>query len=677
MLPPGGSRGTGGPADTAADTTARPREAHRASRHGTFEPYLAGWCPPNLTSVAVSALDSQPAAPSAARHRRPRRPARRPTLLLLVYGVCLVLVGVTASAQATVVATSFQAMTLNAVVGDDAGLVRAFVNTFVSSDDLSAGGPAPERLAALEAQLRALVARGDMVRVELRAPDGRVIASDVPDAAGATVPPDAGMAAAADGTAGAAVVQGAEAAGQAGPPLEPVATVREYLPVISRDGTTRAVVAAWRDATPILEQLEATRRDVVLLTLTAAVVLSVILFLVFRGAQARISRQAAQLLEATHLDALTGMPNHGSLVAHLGELLETTRQEGGAVVVGLVDIDNFRQLNDTHGHAAGDRALLVLAGCLQDAAPAAVMAGRYGPDEFLLVASAGNASTVDSTIETIRRELLDWTLTCDESEALPITVSAGICAYPEHAGSVTALLSLAAITLAEAKASGGDAVRHAVAADTGQRVTGFDVLQGLVLAVDTKDRYTKRHSEDVARYALFLADLLGLGGDEKRTLRMAGLLHDVGKIGIPDRVLRKPGRLNAEEQRIIQQHVALGDLIVRDLPNIDRIRAGIRSHHEQWDGRGYLDGLAGEDIPLVARILAVGDAFSAMTTSRPYRKALPLEEAIRRLEDAAGTQLEERLVVLFVEGLRTAPDAPLPGTAAAAVQLWTPGAIAA
>jgi len=260
---------------------------------------------------------------------------------------------------------------------------------------------------------------------------------------------------------------------------------------------------------------------------------------------------------------------------------------------------------------------------------------------------------------------------------LPITVSAGICAYPEHAGSVTALLSLAAITLAEAKASGGDAVRHAVAADTGQRVSGFDVLQGLVLAVDTKDRYTKRHSEDVARYALFLADLLGIDGDEKRTLRMAGLLHDVGKIGIPDRVLRKPGRLNAEEKQIIQQHVALGDLIVRDLPNIEDIRAGIRSHHEQWDGRGYLHGLAGEDIPLVARILAVGDTFSAMTTSRPYRKALPLEEAIRRLEDAAGTQLDGRLVALFVEGLRTVPDAPLPGTAAAAVQLWTPGAIAA
>ena len=595
---------------------------------------------------------------------------------MLVYGVCLALVGVTASAQAIVVSTSFQTTTLNAVVGDDAGLVRAFVNTFVTADDLAGGGPTLDRRASLEEQLAALVARGNMVRVELRAPDGRVIASDVPGIAGTVVSPDAGMTAAQRGTASADVLSGDVPAGQAGPGLGIQAAVREYLPVLTRDGTTQAVVAVWRDATPILAQLDATRSDVVLLTLTAAIILSMILFLIFRGAQARISRQAAQLLKATRLDALTGMLNHGSLVAHLEGLLEETRQEGGAIVVGLVDIDNFRQVNDMHGHPAGDRALLVVAGCLEDALPAGAVVGRYGPDEFLLVASAAQSSAIEPAIEAVRRELLDWTLACDKSDHLPITISAGICAYPEHAGSVTALLSLAATTLAEAKASGGDAIRHAVAGETGQRVTGFDVLQGLVLAVDTKDRYTKRHSEDVARYALFLADLLGLSDEERRTLRMAGLLHDVGKIGIPDRILRRPGSLTAEEHRIIQQHVALGDLIVRDLPDIELVRAGIRSHHERWDGRGYLDRLAGEEIPLVARILAVGDAFSAMTTTRPYRKALPLEEAIHRLEDAAGTQLEERLVALFVDGLRTVSDAPIPG-ATGASHLWTPGAAAA
>jgi putative nucleotidyltransferase with HDIG domain len=260
------------------------------------------------------------------------------------------------------------------------------------------------------------------------------------------------------------------------------------------------------------------------------------------------------------------------------------------------------------------------------------------------------------------------------SERLPVTVSAGISLYPTDAESVTDLLSTAVQTLAEAKASGGDAIRMAgrlpvVSADA----KTFDVFQGLILAVDTKDRYTKRHCEDVARYALFLARLLRLDNDSVRTIRVAGLLHDIGKIGIPDAILRKPGKLTGSEFDVVKQHVALGDMIVRDLPNIDLIRAGVRHHHERWDGGGYLHALAGEDIPLVARILAVGDAFSAMTTTRPYRKAFPVDEALRRLEDGAGTQFDESLVKLFVDGIRTDADAPLPGVIEqVGERLWAP-----
>jgi HD-GYP domain-containing protein (c-di-GMP phosphodiesterase class II) len=149
------------------------------------------------------------------------------------------------------------------------------------------------------------------------------------------------------------------------------------------------------------------------------------------------------------------------------------------------------------------------------------------------------------------------------------------------------------------------------------------------------------------------------------------LLHDVGKIGIPDTILRKPAALTADEYAIVKQHVALGDLIVRDVPNLSVVRGGVRHHHERWDGKGYLDGLAGVEIPLVARILSVADAFSAMTTTRPYRKALSVEEAIRRLEDAADSQLDPTLVVAFVDGLRTASDAPMPGSDRPTPLLWT------
>jgi HD-GYP domain-containing protein (c-di-GMP phosphodiesterase class II) len=199
----------------------------------------------------------------------------------------------------------------------------------------------------------------------------------------------------------------------------------------------------------------------------------------------------------------------------------------------------------------------------------------------------------------------------------------------------------------------------------------FDVLQGLIIAVDTKDRYTKRHSEDVARYADFLAARIDADPDIRRAIHTAGLLHDIGKIGVPDDILRKPGKLTEAETAVLQQHVALGDMIVRDLPDVDLVRAGIRHHHERWDGTGYLHRLAGEEIPLIARILAVGDAFSAMTTTRPYRKALSVDEALRRLEDAIGTQLDEALTLAFIEGIRSADDPPLPGSAPAN-RIWTP-----
>ena len=226
------------------------------------------------------------------------------------------------------------------------------------------------------------------------------------------------------------------------------------------------------------------------------------------------------------------------------------------------------------------------------------------------------------------------------------------------------MLAVATGALTEAKASGGNGVR--VADNTSNDLaaaqrSSFDVLTGLVAAVDTKDRYTKQHSEDVARYAVFLADRLGLDPETRRSVELAGLLHDVGKIGIPDAILRKPAPLTTDEYAIVKQHVWLGDAIVRDLPNVEAIRAGVRHHHERWDGTGYLDGLAGEDIPLIARIVSVCDAFSAMTTTRPYRKALSVPEALERLERAAGSQLDPRLARVFVAGIRTAVDPPLPG----------------
>jgi diguanylate cyclase (GGDEF)-like protein len=380
-------------------------------------------------------------------------------------------------------------------------------------------------------------------------------------------------------------------------------------------------------------------------------------------------------VESTRLDPLTGTLNHGALVAHLAVEMERARGDGTTLGVALIDIDNFRLLNDNHGHRAGDDALIAVVDVLQRELPDSIVLGRYGPDEFLLIAPADGVVELEPAVDHLRTALVDLSLQFESTERLPVTVSGGICTYPEHGSSVTVLLAATARTLEEAKASGGDRVVVAGARadeEDARTASSFDVLQGLVFAVDTKDRYTKRHSEDVARYAVFLAERVGLDPEAVRSIHLAGLLHDVGKIGIPDPILRKPGRLTPDEYEVVKQHVALGDMIVRDVPDIDVVRAGIRHHHERWDGAGYLDRLEGEEIPLIARILAVGDAFSAMTTTRPYRKALDVREALKRLEDAAESQLDGTLVRAFVDGIETAADPPLPGADAPSATIWTP-----
>ncbi len=303
--------------------------------------------------------------------------------------------------------------------------------------------------------------------------------------------------------------------------------------------------------------------------------------------------------------------------------------------------------------------------------PAEAQWGRYGPDEFLVIVDPDLMTDLEPTIALVRTRLADLSLRFESSERLPITISAGICTFPINGESVTTLLSTAARALDEAKGSGGDRVRVALAENVHlEEAVRFDVLEGLIIAVDTKDHYTRRHSEDVARYAGFLGQQLGLDESVRSVLYRAGRLHDIGKIGIPDQILRKPAALTEEEYETVKQHVALGELLVRDLPDLDDIRAGIRHHHERWDGTGYLYRLAGKDIPEIARILAVCDAFSAMTTTRPYRKALSVDEALTRLEDAAGSQLEARLVIAFVNGIRTVATAPMPGDERTG--LWTP-----
>jgi diguanylate cyclase (GGDEF)-like protein/putative nucleotidyltransferase with HDIG domain len=591
----------------------------------------------------------------------------RGTLLLpLAYAATFSLVGLSAAAVAVLDAEHATSNGIAATLSADRAIVRDFVATRLTEAEVGSGAVEPVRRAELGSALAKLArvhgyleatlltAAGDALvddgRGDGLAIDGATVRGLVADGAGATIlRPEPGLRT----------------------PASPVLV--EAFP-ITGTGEATLILLIQRDPEPILAGARSSWPDVALVTLCGAVVLSALVYLLFGAAGTRLRRQEARLVEARRRDPLTGLLNHGAAVTMLTELIEESRADGRSIGIALVDVDNFRLLNDVHGSPAGDEVLIKVANALKRESGSWAALARYGPDEFLAVGVDAEARELELRLTRVR-EVLDLVeLRPEGSENLPITVSVGISYFPFHAASVIQLVSAATIAIGEAKAAGGNRIEIANAWTAEPRAphTTFDVLRGLVLAIDRKDRYTRLHSEDVASYALFLARRIGSDEEFLAALRMAGLLHDVGKIGVPDEILRKPGRLTPHEQEIVKQHVVLGDLIVRDLPDIEVVRAGVRHHHERWDGTGYVDGLGGEQIPLIARILAVADAFSAMTTTRPYRKALRVEEALEELTAGRATQFDAHLVDAFVAGIQYDPAAPLPGSDRKADGLWTP-----
>jgi diguanylate cyclase (GGDEF)-like protein/PAS domain S-box-containing protein len=363
-------------------------------------------------------------------------------------------------------------------------------------------------------------------------------------------------------------------------------------------------------------------------------------------------------------DPVTGLLNHRGINALLEKELARSERSGGHFAVVMMDLDNFKLFNDTYGHASGDQILQDVATILEKAIRRGDSVGRYGGDEFLALLPDTDAQNALNTIERVKLTLDEFGWCADGQAEVPLRMSYGVATYPfdgRHAGE---LLAAADANMYLSKGQGGNCVTSGEVAEgrLGGSTGIFTVLDGLVTAVDGKDHYTRKHSDDVSDRAVALAGELGLPADTVRCLRIAGLLHDVGKIGIPDRILRKPGSLNEDEYDIVKQHVSLGELIIKEIPNLLDVLAAVGSHHERYDGQGYPRGLSGEDIPLLGRILAVADAYSAMTTGRSYRKALTSAEAREELRRVSGTQLDPEVVKTFLAILdRSAADDLDPG----------------
>jgi predicted signal transduction protein with EAL and GGDEF domain len=283
---------------------------------------------------------------------RVRHHAPRPVVLLLVYGAFLAIVGVTATMQAVIISAYFSTTAINTIAGTDAAVVSAFANEQLSPDDFTRGFVDAARVGSVSEAMRAFTSVRGIVRAEVRALDGRVIASDAP-VAGEIVPPSQDvLSAIASRTAAARFIDGGTPQSASGA-LSSTRVMQEFFPLIQKNEVL-GVVGIWRDATPILAALDGVRRDIMIVTFGAAAVAGLILFLVFRSAQGRISRQTAALVEATRRDSLTGTLNHGALVDELALAIERLRgSTDPSIAVALVDIDNFRLLNDTHGTRAG------------------------------------------------------------------------------------------------------------------------------------------------------------------------------------------------------------------------------------------------------------------------------------------------------------------------------------
>ena len=236
---------------------------------------------------------------------------------------------------------------------------------------------------------------------------------------------------------------------------------------------------------------------------------------------------------------------------------------------------------------------------------------------------------------------------------LPIRISIGVATFPHDAHTRQELIAYGDAAMYSAKECGGGQLGKIEKRTRSLEVTVFGALSGLVRAVDRKDRYTKDHSDLVSEYAVRLGRFLRLSPEEIDALDVAGQLHDIGKIAVPDSVLRKPGKLTPEEQAMIRQHVVFSEMIIQGIPNLELVHAAVAHHHERWDGAGYPHEKQGLEIPLLGRILTMADALAAMTMDRPYRKGRTREDAIAELRAGAGTQFDPDLVESFISAIST------------------------
>lgn len=359
------------------------------------------------------------------------------------------------------------------------------------------------------------------------------------------------------------------------------------------------------------------------------------------------SRVYAEMQRRADLDFVSGAYNHRFVQTYLQNVITAMRRRGRSAAVVFMDIDNFKAFNDSLGHSVGDRVLQTVANQLRLMTDRVGIVGRSGGDEFMVVLPSHDAAQTIAFIEAFQ----DWLSVSAPpvSGMFRIQVSCGYAVFPRDAESGQELLMAADARLYRAKTQRGRRDAHNGSGNgPGERTLGvYGLLDRILDGIHQKDNYTRIHCEKTSEYAAALAQVLGLSASAQRSLRLAALLHDVGKVGVPEHILCKPGPLSADERDVVQHQLKVATQLIVDVPNADEVRSVVRHHRERWDGAGYPDRLAGDAIPYLSRVLAVADAYAAITLDRPYRAAMSPEAAYQELKRVSGTQLDPELVKAF------------------------------
>lgn len=369
---------------------------------------------------------------------------------------------------------------------------------------------------------------------------------------------------------------------------------------------------------------------------------------------ARLYRQA---YEEARKDELTGLINR----KHFYEILQREFDRAGGLSLALVilNVDDFKLYNQLYGNREGDLVLQRVAEIIQATIADRGYGARISGKEFGIILPDYDIYSAKILAESVLEQVREINRSQENFRLKMITMSGGVCASPYLASSPRELVENADMAVYRVKRTGknrvimySEDIEKRDQAGQERRHSGYSeyasTIYALTAAIDTKDHYTFSHSQNVAYYASELARAYGMDQDYVEIAREAGLLHDIGKIGIREDILNKPGRLTAEEYEIMKGHVENSIGIIRYLPSLDYVIPAVISHHERWDGNGYPRKLSGEDIPVMGRMLCIADAFDAMISQRSYKQAIPVSQALQILRQESGRQFDPALVPIFV-----------------------------